>query len=371
MAAIKFPTKDEKKFYQTLRSRVDGYFKDNNISKFGGRKMVIKTIAMLAIYFVPFCLIIGNVTSNIWVMLSLVVIMGFGLAGIGLSIMHDANHGAYSSNRKLNKTIGFILNLIGGNSINWRIQHNVLHHSFTNIEGHDEDIDPAGVLRFSPHAKWRGIHRYQHFYAWFFYGLMTLTWILNKDFQSLIKYNKEGLLKQFQTNFARELTVLIITKLAYYGYIFAVPYLILSSSMGITWWQVLLGIFVMHFVAGLILALVFQPAHVMDECIYPVPDTKGNMEDLWAIHQLKTTCNFANGNLPISWYVGGLNYQIEHHLFPDISHIHYPKISKIVKATAEEYSVPYYVKRTFAGAILEHAKFLKKLGRKDIQPKLA
>lgn len=371
MEAVKFPTKDETKFYQTLRSRVDGYFKENNISKFGGTKMIIKTFFMLSIYFVPFALILSGLFSNMWILTGLVVIMGVGLAGIGLSVMHDANHGAYSSNRKINKTVGFVLNILGGNSINWRIQHNVLHHSFTNIEGHDEDIDPAGILRFSPHAKWRGIHRFQHLYAWFFYGLMTLTWILNKDFQSLVKYNKEGLLKQFNTTFRKELLILILTKIGYYAYIFLMPFLILNTTMGITWWQVLLGIVIMHFVAGFILAIVFQPAHVMDECTYPMPGEDGSMEDVWAVHQLKTTCNFANENPILSWYVGGLNYQIEHHLFPDVSHVHYPKIAPIVQQTAKEFNHPYVAKKTFIGAILDHGKFLKELGKKDHQPRLA
>jgi linoleoyl-CoA desaturase len=370
MQTIKYPTKDERKFYQTLRSRVDGYFKENNRSKFGGIRMIIKTVIMLSIYFVPYALILSGVITNTWIIIGMMGVMGFGLAGIGLSIMHDANHGAYSKNRKVNKFVGYVMNIAGGSSINWRIQHNVLHHSFTNVEGHDEDIDPGAVLRFSPHAKWRKIHRFQHLYAWFFYGLMTMTWILNKDFESLRSYSKRGLLKSFQTSFGKELIVLILSKIGYYGYTFVVPTLVLASY-GISWWQVLVGMLIMHFVTGFILAIVFQPAHVMDECTYPVPDEEGNMEEIWAVNQLKTTCNFANKNFLISYYVGGLNFQVEHHLFPDVSHVHYSKIAPIVKATAEEFNVPYYAKKTFIGAILDHARFLKKLGKKEIQPKLA
>ena len=371
MQSVQFPAGDETKFYQTLRSRVENYFKANNVSKFGGMKMVSKTIAMLLIYFVPYGIIISSLTSNIWILLLLVVVMGIGLAGIGLSIMHDANHGAYSKDRKWNKAIGYVLNVVGGNSITWRIQHNVLHHSFTNIEGHDEDIDPAGVLRFSPHAKLRKIHRFQHLYAWLFYGLMTFTWIVNKDFTQLYRYKKRGLLKGFQTTYTKELVVLIVTKVLYWGYIFLAPYLILSQSMGLTWWQVFLGVFIMHYVAGIILALVFQPAHVMSDCDYPLPNDDSQMEENWAIHQLRTTCNFAKNNLPLSWYVGGLNFQIEHHLFPDVSHVHYRKISNIVKNTAEEFNLPYYQKKTFTGAIIAHFGFLKELGRPAAKPKIA
>ncbi|MBT4775388.1 MAG: acyl-CoA desaturase [Crocinitomicaceae bacterium] len=373
MQTVQFPTKDESNFYQTLRSRVDGYFKENNISKFGNGKMISKTVFMLLLYFVPYGLIISGLFTSSWALLVISLIMGTGLAGIGLSIMHDANHGSYSKSRKSNKFIGYILNVVGGNSLNWRIQHNVLHHSFTNIEGHDEDIDPAGILRFSPHAKLRKIHKFQHFYAWIFYGLMSFTWIVNKDFTQLYRFKKKGLIEGFQTTFAKEFTILIITKILYWGYMFVTPYLLLNQYHGIetAWWQVALGIFGMHYVAGIILALVFQPAHVMEDCTYPLPTENGEMKEIWAIHQLRTTCNFAKGNLPLSWYVGGLNFQIEHHLFPDVCHVHYRKISNIVKKTAKEFNLPYYQKKTFTGAIISHFIFLKKLGNPKSEHKIA
>jgi len=371
MQTVQFPAGDKTKFYQTLRSRVESYFKHNDVSKFGGRKMISKTIFMLLLYFAPYALLVSGLFENIWVLLALVVVMGTGLAGIGLSVMHDANHGSYSKSRKNNKVIGYILNVIGGNSINWRIQHNVLHHSFTNIEGHDEDIDPVGLLRFSPHAKLRKIHRFQHWYAWLFYGLMTFTWIVNKDFSQLYRFKKKDLLKTYNTTYGKEMTILVLTKSLYWSYVFVAPYLVLSHSFDITWWQVVIGIFIMHYVAGMILALVFQPAHVMDECTFPVPNDESEMEDNWAIHQLKTTCNFAKNNLPLSWYVGGLNFQIEHHLFPDVSHIHYRKISSIVRETAKEFNLPYYQKRTFIGAIISHFIFLKKLGNPKAQHRIA
>ncbi len=333
--------------------------------------MVAKTVFMLLLYCLPYAVIMSTLVTNIWILLAMVILMGCGIAGIGLSVMHDANHGAYSKNRKVNKIIGFVLNFVGGNSINWRIQHNVLHHSFTNIENHDEDIDPVGLLRFSPHAKLRKVHRFQHLYAWFFYGLMTFTWILDKDFGQLRRYHKMGLIQKMNSTYAKEMLVLIISKVVYFSYVFVAPWLVLSSVADISWWQVALGIFIMHYVAGIILALVFQPAHVMDECTYPLPSEDGTMEDIWAIHQLRTTCNFAKGNLPLSWYVGGLNFQIEHHLFPDVSHVHYRKLSVIVKQTAREFDLPYHEKETFTRAIMDHFRFLRELGKPTHQARLA
>lgn len=359
---VRFKKKDDRKFYATVRKRVDSYFKEKGIDKFGGNKMIFKTIIMVAIYVVPYFLMLFFQVQNVWLLLLGAIIMGFGIGGIGLSVMHDANHGAYSSKPKVNRVVGFILNFVGANSINWRIQHNVLHHSFTNIDHHDEDIQPAWMLRFSPHGEHRSIHKWQHLYAWFFYGLMTFSWVIFKDFNQITRYNKMGLLKRFNTTLAKEWAVIIITKVIYFSYIFVVPLLVLD----IPWWGILLGVFIMHYVAGMTLALIFQPAHVMEECEFPMPDDEGNMQNTWAIHQLLTTCNFAKRAKIFSWYVGGLNFQIEHHLFPDISHVHYRKISRIVKQTAQEFDLPYYEKKTFGKALRDHFKFLKKLGNPQV-----
>jgi linoleoyl-CoA desaturase len=134
--------------------------------------------------------------------------------------------------------------------------------------------------------------------------------------------------------------------------------------LGITWWKVLVGFFVMHYTAGLILSIVFQLAHVVKETTNPVPNENGEIENTWAIHQLFTTTNFAPKNWIINWYTGGLNHQIEHHIFPNISHVHYGKISKIVKETAKECNLPYYEYKTFRSAVIAHFKHLKELGMK-------
>jgi linoleoyl-CoA desaturase len=133
---------------------------------------------------------------------------------------------------------------------------------------------------------------------------------------------------------------------------------------GISWWKVLLGFAVMHYVAGLILSIVFQLAHIVEETDNPMPNELGEMENTWAIHQLYTTANFAPKNRFVNWFTGGLNYQIEHHIFPNISHVHYKKISEIVKQTAQEHNLPYHEFRTMRGAIAAHFKHLKELGMK-------
>lgn len=346
-------------FFATLNKRVNEYFKTNGLSKQANEAMVFKTIIMLALYTIPYILIISGVFSSSFSLFVLCVIMGLGIAGIGLSVMHDANHGSYSKKPWVNNVLGFTLNLIGGNSFNWKVQHNVLHHTFTNVHEADEDIAPSPLFRMSPEAKLHPIHKYQYIYAWPFYGLLTMIWVFRKDFVKLMSYQKDGLVTRQKTTATKEWIILIGTKIIYLTYALIIPMILLD----VLWWQVLLGFFTMHYIAGFILAVIFQPAHVIESAEYPVADTAGNLKDVWAVHQLRTTANFARNNRLLSWYVGGLNYQVEHHLFPHICHIHYDKISKIVEETALEFGLPYNAEDTFIDALISHGKQLKALGR--------
>jgi len=347
-------------FFTTLNLRVNEYFKSAEITRHANTEMRLKTAFMYVLYLLPYILMLTGTVSNVWGMLAMCALMGTGIAGIGLSVMHDANHGAYSSKRWLNDLLGYSLNLVGGNAFNWKVQHNVLHHTYTNIHDVDEDISPRGVLRMTPYSDWKAIHRFQHLYAWFLYGLMTLVWVFVKDFVRIVRYERDGLVKKQKADIRQEWTVLLATKVLYFGYILVIPMIVLP----IVWWQWLIGFILMHYIAGFILAVIFQPAHVIDGTEYPLPDEDGKMDNSWAIHQLYTTTNFANNSNIFSWYVGGLNFQIEHHLFPNVCHVHYRKIAKIVKETAQEFDLPYKSEPTFVHALAGHARLLKELGKK-------
>ncbi|UKN01655.1 fatty acid desaturase [Paracrocinitomix mangrovi] len=362
MQAIKpitYNPKIGKEFSTTLNKRVRAYFKENNISRYANANMKIKTIFMISLFFIPLGFLLSTLVQSIWLTGLLYFIMGLGTAGIGLSIMHDANHGSYSKNDKVNKALGGLLNLVGGFAPTWRMQHNVLHHTYTNVHGYDEDIQPPGVLRFSPNEERKKIHKFQHLYAWFFYGLMTFSWITAKDFKQLNRYKKMGILDTEKDSYGWLLTKLIFFKVVYYTIALVLPMLIID----IAWYWFVIFVFMYHFVAGLILALVFQPAHVIPETEFV--DTKGetSIDNNFMIHQMQTTANFAPESRILYWLIGGLNYQVEHHLFPNICHVHYKKISKIVRETAKEYNVPYNSHTTFFKAIAYHTKLLKSLGR--------
>lgn len=349
-----------RQFYAELKKRVDNYFKENKLSKSGNLNMYLKTIFMFSAYIVPYLLIVFNVFDSKLMWFLLCLMMGLAMAGVGLCVMHDANHGSYSKNQKFNRILSVLsMNMLGGYSLNWRIQHNVLHHTYTNVHEHDEDIEPPAFMRFEPHAEWRPIHRLQFIYAWFLYGIMTLMWSTTKDFKQIFRYNRKGLLKTANANIKKELPWLIVSKTLYYC-VMILPYFLVKEMTFLNW---LCGFLMLHYIAGLILAMIFQPAHVVTETEFPLPDDIGNMENHWAEHQLRTTMNFATGDPVFSWLVGGLNHQVEHHLFPTICHIHYPKISKIVESTAREFNLPYKKQRTFIGALWSHELMLWRLGR--------
>lgn len=354
--AIKYTPKEEQVFFNTLKKRVNDYFGDHKSNR-ANWKMYLKTFFQVLGYVAPFVTLFVWQDMPNWAFYGCWLMMGFFMAGIGLSIMHDANHGAYSKNQTVNGILGAFINMVGGSAHNWKIQHNVLHHTYTNVTGYDEDIHPVGFLRFSPHEELKGIHKFQWIYAWFFYGLMTLEWTTTKDFRGLKRYNEMGFVK---TSYAKEFVKLLIWKIVYIAYVLVLPYIFLDNF---SFLEVMGGFLLMHFTAGLMLGMIFQPAHVMETSEFPMPNEESNIENSWAVHQMHTTANFAPKNFWLNWYAGGLNFQIEHHLFPNICHIHYKEISKIVKATAKEFNIPYHVQSSFSAAIWNHGKMLKKLGR--------
>ncbi len=361
---VTFAKTHNEEFHKVLRKRVGDYFKTKNISRHANAAMVFKTIAMLAFYLTPLCFLL-TVEMSTWMVLLMWTIMGFGMAGVGLSVMHDANHGAYSKNEKVNKIIGSVIMILGGNDVNWKIQHNVLHHTYTNITGLDEDIaPPEALLRFSPNKKRNGLHRFQHIYAWFFYGLMTMFWFISKDYKQAMQFNKMGLVESQSISYRNHWITIIVGKIIF-AFIFIVLPIWLCDA---PWYISIIGITIMLFISGLTLGAIFQPAHVVPTSNYPVPDDSGNIDADWAVSQLYNTANFAPKARLFSWYVGGLNYQVEHHLFPNICHVHYRKLANIVKQTAEEFNLPYYSYNTFGRALLEHSKMLYNLGHYDNAP---
>jgi len=324
---VKF-LKNNNQFFTTLKKRVNQYFEEQNISRHANFTMVFKTISLLVVYITALLSLI-IFTPDFAVAVLVWIILGLTKAGIGMSIMHDAIHGAYSANKTVNKVLGWTLHLAGGTVHNWKLQHNILHHTYTNITHMDDDIDAKVILRLSPHIAFKKFHKLQYIYVTFIYCLTTLYWVLFKDFVQFVKYTKNGVNpNKFVQNKILFLKILTIKA----GYLFC------------------------------FIALPIWAGHAVEGTTHPMPSEEGIIENNWAIHQMNTTVNFSRKNKLLSWFVGGLNFQVEHHLFPKICHVHYPKISCIVKDTAEEFGIPYLENHTIASALTAHFKLLKNFG---------
>ncbi len=363
MEIVKFEPSESGDFFSTVKKRANQYFKEKNGNKHANGAMIFKTIIMFSMFFIPYGILLSGTYTSTWQVILLFSIMGVGTAGIGLAVMHDAVHGAYSKSPFINKIIGLSMYLIGGSALNWTIQHNVLHHTYTNINGHDDDITPKYILRFSPHTELKGFHKYQHIYAWFLYCLTTLSWVIAKDIKQIQQYHERGLLKMQGVSLRRALMILATSKIMYVLYMIVLPILF----AGVSWWVVVVGFIIMHFIAGLTMGLIFQPAHLTEQVEFPLPDEDGNIHKNWAAHQMFTTANYANKNPLITWFAGGLNFQIEHHLFPNVCHVHYKDLSVIVQDTAKEFGLPYYAQPTFLSALKAHSRMLKKLGNQTVE----
>lgn len=346
-------------FYSSLKASVNKYFtytqkrKTGNIGLYA--KSVILILTAISLYaillFVPISPLPRIVSS---------LFLGFVLACIGFNVMHDANHGSYSSRKWVNEMLGLTLNALGGNNFIWKQKHNIVHHTYTNIDGIDDDIAKSPFIRMCSSQPWLPPHRLQHLYTPFLYAFSSMIWILFQDFD---KYFKK---KIIDTRLSKMSTadhmVFWISKLLYLLFYIAIPIALLG------WQSWLLFFLFLNIGLGFTLSIVFQLAHVVEETTFDAAaagDEK-HMENEWAVHQVKTTANFSPGNPIISWLVGGLNYQIEHHLFPRISHIHYPALSRIVRAECAAFDLPYNSLPTFKAAVISHFRFIRMLGRKPL-----
>jgi len=356
---IRFAKAIDFDFYSTLNKRVDEYFTQNKISKNANWLMVFKIFFYLGICSAAYLTLVFR-ENNLAMQFSLWVVIGFFTAFIGLNISHDAIHGALSRHKPVNKLLSYTFNIIGANAYLWGIMHNIVHHTYTNIDGHDEDIESVPLLRVCPHQKLMKIHRHQYWYAFLFYGLGSLSWVFIKDYKKFFK-KKIGNYEN-KKHPPIEYFNLFFFKAVYYIIFLVLPLVLINA----TWWQILLGFFALHFCEGITMAVIFMLAHVVEETNFPLPNEKGNIDNSWAIHQLYTTADFGRENNFLSFFCGGLNFQIEHHLYPRICHVHYRSLSNIVKRTAEEYNLRYNANPTFTGAIRSHIRLLKTLGRMEL-----
>lgn len=353
---LKFNTSD--RFVRELRRRVDAYFEQTGKRRRDCPQMYFKTATILAWFFGAYFLLLFAVSSW-WLVVPLAIILGLGLAAIGFNIQHDGGHKAYSEYRWVNRIMALTLDLMGGSSYLWDWKHNTFHHTYPNIDGHDDDINVGMLGRLSPHQPRYWFHRAQGIYLWFLYGLLAIKWHLFDDFHQLV-IARIGEHKIPRPK-GKDLLVFIGGKVMFFSMAFGIPMLLHP------WWAVLGVYTIAAFTSGVVLSIVFQLAHCVEEAEFPLPvvNAQGNerMANEWAVHQVQTTVDFARGNPFLCWFLGGLNFQIEHHLFAKICHIHFPALSKVVEEACEEFGIRYTAHPTFGSALNSHYRWLVQMGR--------
>jgi linoleoyl-CoA desaturase len=359
---LSFPSDD--RVLRELKRRVRQHFTAGRRSDKANASMVLRTFTMLGLTGGAYALILTNRVPPLG-MLALAMLIGIGIAGIGFGVAHDALHGSYSRNPRVNRILGLTLDLCGGSSYMWRLGHNLVHHTYTNIPGIDGDVAGSSLLRQSPGSAQRPGHRYQHLYAFPLYTLATLNWVFAKDYKDIFE-SRWGV-GPLRVHRRGDIAGMLGLKALHYLWTIVVPLMVLH----VTWWQFLIGFMAMHLTAGAILGVVFQLAHIVEDAAFPQPGCEGAMPRSWLAHELDTTVNFANANRLLTWYVGGLNHQIEHHLFPRVCSTHYPEIRKIVHEVALANGLPYLQYPSVFQAIRSHYRLLKRLGEPAERPAAA
>jgi linoleoyl-CoA desaturase len=353
MAKVSF-TNNNPSFTITLRKRVDEYFASGNHSLTGNTSLYAKTAILFIAAAAMYALLVFFDLSA-WITIPLCTLMGLNLAAIGFNVMHDGAHGSYSKKVWVNEVMAHSLNLLGGCSYLWKVKHNNNHHSFTNIEGIDDDIDIQPWIRTNVNQPRKWFHRYQHIYWVFFYGLAYLAWVYMKDFT---KYFSGKIATTAYKKMSTSQHIIFWTSKLVYLFIFVVLPIMMVGFV-----KTLVGYSIMSVVCGLTLSIIFQLAHVVEGSSFPLPAEGTNrVEEDWTIHQLATTANFSTRSKVMSWFAGGLNFQVEHHLFPRISHIHYPEINKVVKEVCAQFNVKYMEHPSFLTAVRSHVQYLKQVG---------
>lgn len=351
-AALKFQSPDN--FRQALRRRVDEYFASTGRKPRDCPQMYAKSAIVLTGTVAAYALLVV-VAGVWWLAIPLAILLGLVLAAAAFNVQHDGGHGAYSDRRWINKLASLTLDLLGGSSYVWARKHNSIHHSYTNVAGHDDDINLGFLGRLSPHQKRLKFHRLQHLYMWVLYGFLPMKWHVYDDFRDVLTGRMGG--RRFPRPKGWDLVTFAGGKAVFFSLAFGLPMLLHP------WWCVLVLYGIASFVQGVALSVVFQMAHCVEEAEFPQPraDT-GRIESSWAVHQVETTVDFAPRNRFLAWFAGGLNFQIEHHLFPQICHVHYPAIAQLVQETCREFGLSYKASKTFVAGLASHYRWLRRMG---------
>ncbi len=352
MNKIKFQPEPVDGFYNTLKHRVNTYFHENKISRFATPQAIIKATALFSL-FISTYIIILTVELSFGLFLLAWFFQGVFIIFAAMSIVHDAAHGAFSRRKWVNALLLRFANLVGGDGYMYKYKHTVSHHPYTNIHGIDIDLEQSGMVRVTPFTKSKKKHRYQYWYMKILYPFYILFWVLMRDF----KYYRMEKIGPVKAHHARiHWAMLFTSKLFYFFYMLVLPYWLLPYPF----WQVFLGFFIMHMGSGIVAMFALLSNHVVEDSLFVVPDDDGLIPCTWGEHQLRTTDDYSPDSRLISFMFSGLNHHVAHHLFPRYCHVHYPVITKMVRAAAREFGLRYRF-NSITGGLYSHFRLLRKL----------
>jgi linoleoyl-CoA desaturase len=345
----------QREFRKALNERVNTFLRDNNIPARDVPAMYLKTAVALAWWLGSYLLLLlGHFPTIVNVILCIVWAMA--IASVGFNVMHDANHGGYSNHPRINKLFSLSAELLGMSGFRWRTKHNVWHHTYTNISGFDDDVETYGFMRLTPHAPWRPLFKGQAWYFPLVYSMIGFDFIVRDFLMVLIGKSDDN--HVYPKMGTADQVIFWAGKLFFFLIMLVFPMLVYP------WWQALIGFVLVMLTVGLVMGVVFQLAHISGDVSFPEPvGDPQHIENEWAVHQVETTTDFAPRNWLLNFYVGGLNYQIEHHLLPHICHLNYPRLAPIVRATCEEFGIRYNCYATWREAFACHWLELRLLGR--------
>ena len=347
--------------YAEMKQRVKGLLEEPGRSRRAQLQMYAKSAIMVVWLMASWALLV-LVAQTWWQAGLLAVSLGLALAGVGVNITHDANHGSYSPHRRLNRAMCWSMDAIGASSYVWRTKHNTAHHTFTNISGADSDIDSMPFARFAPDQPRRAFHRFQHVYMWVLYGLFAIKWHTVGDFG----YLRDGKIGEIPLRWprGRELMGFWLGKAAFVTWALVIP-LVLHPV-----WQVAAVFGITSFVLAFTLAVTFQLAHCLEEAEFSsIEQMAAAGESEWARHQIETTVDFAPRNRLLAWYLGGLNFQVEHHLFSRVCHVHYPAMAVVVQDVCARHGITHQSHPGLWPALASHARWLRRMGAEVAEPR--
>ncbi len=344
-------------FRTELNERVTAHLRDNGLPARDVPAMIVKTVGALGWWLGTYLLLLlGHFPPLINV--GLCVLWALAIASVGFNVMHDSNHGSYSDNPRINKLMSLSAELLGMSGFRWRTKHNVWHHTYTNIAGFDDDVETYGLMRLTPRLPWKPLFKFQAWYFPFVYSMIGIDFIL-RDFM-MVFFGQSDDNHVYPKLRAADKAIFWAGKFIFFTLMFALPLLVYP------WWQVLIGFMIVMMTVGVVMGVVFQLAHISGAATFPVPvGDPLHIDDEWAVHQVETTVDFAPRNTLLNLYIGGLNYQIEHHLLPHICHLNYPRLAPIVQATCEEFGISYTSYATWREAFAAHRRELRLFGRES------